>query len=999
MFNRSIFTALFLLLTALTVADAHADHRAAVANATSAAKTTTAIALDAEDVGQLSAELDSLQARLPDDAEIARRIARVRSDLARVRGLTGTALIALSASVIDELNLLAAASPLGAAPEEFGIRTIQTLGTPECPKADAGAARCANVEWLATDSTRFHTIKKLSYLRGSIANMVSVNTSASFVADAPATSVAIVFAAEAFVQSDMPLDNRRMFVRALLDGKPTAPGDVVFATTVGTSPRSFIFTAHVDAGIHTVEMQWRMDPGSVGKMRDASLLIRTGSESTSTTGSLVVKTPASGPSVSTTDAFWKNVPDMNAWIYVPANSALTASLSAESYASNGKRIALRALVDNSLLLPSDVIFAKGSAPQSRLATFASQGTAMGWHKVTFQWLGESGGSGYFADRSLMLAAYPTSTTQSTHPVSIAPSGANLESAPDGSLASIPDMLAYVHIPAKGNGEIAVQFSAEIGTKGGALAGVVLAVDDKVKQYVTLSDGLDGAQVRTWVFEAKRLSPGAHKVQLFWYGGAGAGFTAVMGDRIMTVLSETGFIPDLAAAPRFGGGHIGVDEDNIGGVEALIGQRNVLAILIDPHFCDANGSAPPECYDQDSVPKGKVESALYGLPSGGGGLVVFEPDNVKSYFNSNSNGRFTIANAGVFGWYDTVHPPEYYTNHPDECVDGFEEGSMALFKEAVLNVVGDVDFASYDIDSNGKLDTSELAIVVIIPRPDGVGSQLVPLLDGDCDGNLPLSADGVQLPQYIAKVNMSLDSAVSAHQFSTIAHELMHLFGGLDDLYFSVDTAVYPRSTTLMAASVGNSAHLDPMHKLALGWVTPKLITASGELSVAEIKLGDTVYIMPHYNSALEEEYFIIENRKKNMGAAYFDALINDSGIGVWHVVSDRTQNIKAPVGVTTAAWEDLHFTDDPAGSQGQMGRNGVRLIRPFQVMQPDGTAVFANVAAKNNVFWDKTELGLHSGPCAIGPTTLTWSNCSASGYSLDFLSFPSTDMSIQVTVE
>lgn len=104
----------------------------------------------------------------------------------------------------------------------------------------------------------------------------------------------------------------------------------------------------------------------------------------------------------------------------------------------------------------------------------------------------------------------------------------------------------------------------------------------------------------------------------------------------------------------------------------------------------------------------------------------------------------------------------------------------------------------------------------------------------------------------------------------------------------------------------------------------------------------------------------------------------------------------APIG---AAKESLHCNADTPGSQGQMGRNGLRLIRPFKAMTPDGTAIFVNAAEKDNVFWDKNEWSLHSSDCAIGPTTLTWSDCTASGYSLDFYSFSSDFMNIKVTLD
>ena len=110
--------------------------------------------------------------------------------------------------------------------------------------------------WLATRAPEFVNIRKTVFLGkapGRDLEIVNgIQMTGSFVAAQPNTRVGVVFSAEAYV--DQP--GKRMFVRALVDGVPAAPSNVVFASGTHQGARSFIFTTTVDAGIHTVEMQW-----------------------------------------------------------------------------------------------------------------------------------------------------------------------------------------------------------------------------------------------------------------------------------------------------------------------------------------------------------------------------------------------------------------------------------------------------------------------------------------------------------------------------------------------------------------------------------------------------------------------------------------------------------------------------------------------------------------------------------------------------------------------
>lgn len=93
--------------------------------------------------------------------------------------------------------------------------------------------------------------------------------SASFTTKEPSTNVQIAFS------SEMTISSGRMFIRALIDGQPTQPGDVVFVSN-GSEMRaqSFVFAKkNVLPGTHTVTIQALVDAGAVGRLRDRSMSV------------------------------------------------------------------------------------------------------------------------------------------------------------------------------------------------------------------------------------------------------------------------------------------------------------------------------------------------------------------------------------------------------------------------------------------------------------------------------------------------------------------------------------------------------------------------------------------------------------------------------------------------------------------------------------------------------------------------------------------------------
>ena len=891
--------------------------------------------------------------------------------------------------------------------EEFTIRLEPALGSPRCPESQAEKAHCEPLGWLSTRSQNYVNVTGKAYVRGSSEVPQGVQMTSSFVASQDDTNVALQFSAEAYVEDDAANTFRRMFVRALVDGAPVDPSNVVFATTSHQGTQSFIFTANVDAGIHTVEIQWKVDTNATGYLRDASLLVRMGREEASEKGTLTIKTAPSGPNQLTKSQNWADVPGLTAQVYVPKSGQVAASFSAEAFTSKGKRLMLRGVIDGAPLKPGDVIFTTNPHPSSQVMTFGTTNAPSGWRTVKIQWFVEAGGTAYMGDRSLVVSALRGPVEGGSHEFLAAPSGPSVYTTKGVStLTPIDGMAIKFAIPATGNGEVAVQFSAEIDATDGAVAFVALAIDGEVQLdgVVKATDGSQPAQVRSFVFEAKGLAPGKHTAEI-WLASDDAVAQAYVGDRTMTLMSATGFIPDLAEAPKFGGGHIGKDSDYIAGIEPLIGTRKVLAVLIDPGFC--TGTIDPvtgdPCYNQWNPAKGKIESAIFGS-SPQPGWELFQMNNIATYLASTSGGRFSIERAGlgIAGWYPTDQSWKAYYEHDGVCADGYDDGGAMLYAEAVRHSDATVDYASFDANGDGELSPQELAIVIVIPRKHGDGSSIVPLYDQTCPAAERMELDGVTLPEKAAKWNTSLDDAVETFQFTTGAHELLHLIGGLDDLYLDKDVSTFPREMTMMSQARSTTSHLDPLYKLAFGWVTPVIVNETSEVTVSAVAKSNVVYVLPRYNNPWEEEFFVLENRRSTMGLPWFDDALQDSGVAVWHIVSDRVENQNAPIGTTQAAWDASHIPSTNPTSKGQMGRNGIRLIRPFDD-SVDGTAQFNNTA---NTLWDTNDYDLQSGTCllisgglAAFKNQLAWADCEASGYSLGWLDLAIENMKVQVTVK
>ncbi|HQX62505.1 MAG TPA: hypothetical protein PK593_03485, partial [Thermomicrobiales bacterium] len=136
----------------------------------------------------------------------------------------------------------------------MGDRTLAVHASPASASAGVLTTTSVTSSWINTGSTSWATIP---------------NMTASIVTPAGST-VAIRLSGEV----DASIGGR-MFVRALVDGQPASPSDVMFvAYTDWGGTRAFTFTVtNVTAGTHTVEMQWHADAGLYATIGDRTLTI------------------------------------------------------------------------------------------------------------------------------------------------------------------------------------------------------------------------------------------------------------------------------------------------------------------------------------------------------------------------------------------------------------------------------------------------------------------------------------------------------------------------------------------------------------------------------------------------------------------------------------------------------------------------------------------------------------------------------------------------------
>lgn len=343
------------------------------------------------------------------------------------------------------------------------------------------------------------------------------------------SDLAVTFCAEANVTN-----GKRMFVRALVDGRPSNPGDVVLAAGRTMDTHCFTFVKNgVKAGEYPIRMQWLVDSGGTAHVGDRTLHITFAQSNADELTLLAVAAP-SGPDKVTTGG-WTDIPDMSGNIHLSAPSDLAITFSAEVYATDNRRLFIQALVDGQPASPSDEVLVVGGYNGTRTFTFVKQGMGAGSHNVRVQWLVDDGGEGHVGDRTLKVVGVRRYDAMQAGRLMVAAPSGPAQTTTSTNWVDIPGLGGSIDVPAAG--DIVIGFSAEIWASSDKRVFVRALVDGQPSNpsdVRLITGGWRGTYAFSFV--KRNVSHGSHTIQLQW--AVDSGGEAAVGDRTLTAYTFT-----------------------------------------------------------------------------------------------------------------------------------------------------------------------------------------------------------------------------------------------------------------------------------------------------------------------------------------------------------------------------------------------------------------------------------------------------------------------------
>lgn len=270
----------------------------------------------------------------------------------------------------------------------------------------------------------------------------------------------------------------------------------------------------------------------------------------------------------------------------------------------------------------------------------------------------------------------------------------------------------------------------------------------------------------------------------------------------------------------------------------------------------------------------------------GGNTTFAPTgSVRDLFLANSYGKLAI-NSTVLDWIQLPETESYYA----EKQSGLGNKLLDAMRTA-LDLIEDtrkVHFSDFDVNNDGFFD----AVTFI---HSGFGAEWG---EEDCDGNPKenriwshhrnlsrrkrwCGRGHVCMRGY--QIASGLWGRCTGHiaHIGVISHEIGHLLG-LEDMYDVGGGGFGIGSYGLMGncwGFDGSQLHpplMDPWSKKQLGWITPTIISTSGEYYIDAVHNTGQVYQIDQ--GFPRGEYLLIENRQPNVMES-----LPQGGLAIWHI--------------------------------------------------------------------------------------------------------------------
>lgn len=256
--------------------------------------------------------------------------------------------------------------------------------------------------------------------------------------------------------------------------------------------------------------------------------------------------------------------------------------------------------------------------------------------------------------------------------------------------------------------------------------------------------------------------------------------------------------------------------------------------------------------------------------------VIPTGSVNEYYKEVSNQLISISGQ-VIGPYTMPHDETYYSGFGRADADYGMQGAVpnvgTLANDAVSASKDAFNFAAYDNDKNGYVD----AFIVVHA---GVGAEVT-------SDKHDLWSVKYILPNAVTKDNTRIFGFLTVPadaKTGVCCHELGHLLFGWPDLYDISSLTYGVGNWCVMSTGTWLGAGNSPCHpsawcKVNQGWVTVTNLEQSGSRELDSVEEAKIVQRVSPGNSALNREYYLLENRQQ-IGK---DALIPGVGLLVWHI--------------------------------------------------------------------------------------------------------------------
>lgn len=364
-----------------------------------------------------------------------------------------------------------------------------------------------------------------------------------------------------------------------------------------------------------------------------------------------------------------------------------------------------------------------------------------------------------------------------------------------------------------------------------------------------------------------------------------------------------------------------------------GTKHFLVILVQ--FSDVKFN-----FDSDA----DTQQAFYNLLNQQGYSTNGGHGSARDFYYDNSHGYFEPI-FDVYGPVTLGNTQAYYGGNDSNGNDLRPEVAV---KEGCQALDGQIDFASYDNDTDGEVDLVFMYYAGNGEADSDVENSIWPHQWELTSGGVSLTLDGKKIDKYACTNEIIGYGSLAGSMcgIGTACHEFGHAMG-LPDFYdtdydnYNGEAGGLYEYSLMCSGSYNDNGRRPPYfnmeEKIMLGWLDESSIaeiTSSGNYSLTSVS-NDVAYKSP---TDMDGEYFVYECRSKTG----WDSSIPEAGMIVYHV--DKSSRMVQIKGRQKSAhdlwsnWTDYNSINEngshpcfyvvPAGAQTNLNYTGSKFAFP-----------------------------------------------------------------------